>query len=100
LVSNGAYPAAIFTPDNNITVTRMQLQLPTVSPCSPAYVLLTDGMPTGLVLLPVSATSAASDTSPTAVNFAAGAPIYMFVIGSCPGKGPTFGNVTVQYKVR
>ena len=99
-IGSGVSSAAVFTPDNNIVVTRMQLQLPAASPCSPAYLVITDGSSGGTLVLPVSTTTSASDSSPVSLNFSASTPIKMVALGLCGGTVQTLGNVAVQYRGR
>ncbi len=100
---NFPYTASTFTPDNGITVTRIQAQL-VIAPlgCTQNAVLeVSDGTPAGTKTLTVNA--AANDSGPIAVNYSAGAPIRVSVgtAASCGGgQQPALANMEVQYKAR
>ena len=93
--------ASAFTPDNNVTVTRIQAQamLPPSGCTSNLALQVSDGSPAGAITLPV--TASANDTGPLAVNYAAGTSLTLTVV---PGSGCTIPaasiNVVVQYQGR
>jgi hypothetical protein len=100
-VFNSVLTAAIFTPDTNITATRIQVQLVSgPSGCSVNAVLqLTDGTPAGTKNLTLSA--ATSDTGSFAINYAAGTQLRIGVLtpANC-SRPPLAANIAVQYKAR
>ena len=87
------------TPDTNITLTRIQAAAQTApAGCATgALLIITDGTAPGTSILTLSSVHA--DSGPLALNYAAGAP--MFVL-SVPGTActtlPANVNVVVQYK--
>jgi hypothetical protein len=93
--------AGRFTPDGNLTITRVQAQLSTTPSCrTTAVIQVTNGTVGGSHTLPLQATS--SDSGPLAINVGAGVPISVGV--SVPAAGcktnPQNANVLVQYKRR
>ena len=99
---NFQYTASKFTPDNGITVTRIQVQvvIPPFGCTRNAILKVSDGTPTGTQTLTI--TAAANDSGPIAVNFAARVPIAVSVstAASCSGQEPLLANMVVQYKAR
>jgi hypothetical protein len=97
------YTASTFTPDNRITMTRIQAQV-VIAPlgCTQNAVLqVSDGTPAGTKTLTV--TAAANDSGPIAVNYSASAPIRVSVStpATCDGgQQPAVANMVVQYKAR
>jgi hypothetical protein len=91
-----------FTPDGNLTVTRIQVYLQTAPDgCDTnAVVQIGDGTPDGTNALTLAA--AANDSGPLAVNYAAGVPISVVVSTRAVGcdTRPQNANVLVQYKGR
>jgi uncharacterized repeat protein (TIGR03803 family) len=91
-----------FTPDGNLTVTRVQIQLQTVpAGCNgAATVKITDGTSGGTRTFAVN--SATIDSGPLSMNFTAGVPIGLGVSAAAAGckTSPANANVLVQYKGR
>ena len=93
--------AGILTPDSAITVTRIQavVQTPPAGCTNNAVLAVTDGTAPGTTIQPL--TGGFGDSGPIAVNYSAGAPIYLFGV---PGIGcttrPADVNVLVQFKGR
>jgi hypothetical protein len=92
------YTISTFTPDNNVTVTRIQAQLPFApSHChEDAVISVTDGTSTATLTL----SALANDSGSLAANFKAGTPLTLQV--STPaacwgGIPPTAANIVVQY---
>ena len=96
------FTAARFTPDGNLTVTRMQVGLGTApSGCSTnAIVQISNGTAAGTKTLTL--TAASNDSGPLAVNYTAGTPITVGISVRANGCGtrPQDANVVVQYKGR
>jgi len=94
------FTAGRITPDGNLTVTRIQVQLQTTpAVCKTAAVIqITDGTIAGTRTLPLQAAS--SDSGPLSVNYAAGVPITVGVSVAAAGckTSPQNANVLVQYK--
>jgi hypothetical protein len=91
-----------FTPDGDLTVTRIQvyLQTPPDGCDTNAVVQISDGTPDGTTTLTL--TAAANDSGPLAVSYAAGVPISVGVSTramECDTR-PQGANVLVQYKGR
>jgi hypothetical protein len=93
---------SLLTPDGPITVTRIQLATQTspVGCAANAVVGITDLTAPNTRTLTIDA--AVKDTGPIAVDYAAGAPIYVGVFGAAAacGSAPADANVVVQYKAR
>ena len=92
--------AGQFTPDVNLTVTRIQVQLP-VAPvgCKVVPVLrVTDGTTTRTLTI----SGASNDSGPLSIDYSAGAPIVVGVSVAANGcrTNPQNANVLVQYKAR
>jgi collagen triple helix repeat protein len=91
--------AAAFTPDNAITVTRMQAQaLVAPANCRTNLMMqLSDG--TTATTLPVSA--AANDSGTLALNFGAGTPLKLTITPSSGCSTPPVSiNIAIQYQAR
>jgi hypothetical protein len=96
---SSAYIGSTFTPDNSITVTRVQatLVVPAGVKCNTYPVIdVTDG----IADIPLTLNVAVRDSGPIAMKFAAGAALAVRVIvpADCPTAFlPSFANVIVQY---
>jgi hypothetical protein len=101
LTSNGV-AAGRFTPDGNLTVTRLEAQMPvTPAGCkTQAVIQVTDG--TVAHTRTLTLTAASNDSGPIAIDFAAGVPISISVAIPAAGckTSPQNANVVVQYKGR
>jgi hypothetical protein len=99
---NSVFTGGRFTPDGNLTLTRIQVYLQAApSGCNTnAVVQISDGTPAGTKTLTL--TAAANDSGPLAVNYTAGTPISVGVISRSVGcsTAPKDANVLVQYKGR
>ena len=93
-----AYVASTFTPDNAITVTRIQAQLGGAPPACVlnAVISISDGTPGGTQALTITGT--ANDSGPISQNYAAGASIQLSVSTAAGCSAPSATNVVVQYK--
>lgn len=93
-----AYVASTFTPDNAITVTRIQAQLGGApQPCVlNAVISISDGTPGGTQSLAITGT--ANDSGPISQSYAAGTPILLSVSTAAGCSAPSATNVVVQYK--
>jgi hypothetical protein len=93
---------ALLTLDGPITVTRVQLvaQTSPVGCTTNATIGISDGTPANTRTLAIDA--AAKDTGPIAVDYPAGASLYVGVFRAAAGCGtaPADANVVVQYKAR
>lgn len=91
------YTVSTLTPDNNVTITRMQVQLG-IAPakCSTnAQLKISDGTTTQTLTL----TGTGNDTGPLSVNYAAGANVALSIVGASHcAVWPAVGTVLVQYK--
>jgi uncharacterized repeat protein (TIGR03803 family) len=91
-----------FTPDGNLTVTRVQAQVPSApAGCRTTAVLrVTNGTAAGTISLPLPGSS--NDTGAISINYAAGVPISVGVGVAAAGcrTTPQDANVVVQYKAR
>jgi hypothetical protein len=89
-----------FTPDGNITLTRIQVQLQTgpASCKTNAVIQVTNGTSTDTVAL----LGASSDSGPLSINLNSGVPISVGVSVAAAGckTNPQNANVLVQYKGR
>lgn len=99
---NTVFTGGRFTPDGNLTVTRMQVHLQTapIGCNTNAVIQISDGTPAGTKTLML--TAAANDSGPLAVNYSAGTPILVGVSVRAVGCNtrPQDANVLVQYKGR
>ncbi len=93
-----AYVASTFTPDNAITVTRMQAQLAGAPPACVlnAVISISDGSAGGTRTLAITGT--ANDSGPIVQHYAAGTPIQLSVSTPAACSAPSAANVVVQYK--
>ena len=95
------YTAATFTPNQPITLTRLQVQSGLVpAGCSRnAIVKISDGTPAGTRTLTIAA--AASDSGVLAINYAAGVPVTVGVstTASC-SVPPASAMVVAQYRAQ
>jgi hypothetical protein len=91
--------AGVMTPDANIAVTRIQAVAQTgPAGCTTQPVLFaTDGTSPGTI--PLALSGLLNDSGPIAVNYAAGATIYLLAVPpvACTTR-PADVNVLVQYK--
>jgi len=97
----GVLTAGRFTPDGNITITRVQVQLQTApSGCKVVGAIqVTDGTAAGTETASLAAAS--FDSGPLAMNFSAGVPITVSVSSAANCKmNPQNANVLVQYRGR
>ncbi|HWW87355.1 MAG TPA: choice-of-anchor tandem repeat GloVer-containing protein, partial [Vicinamibacterales bacterium] len=99
---NNVFTASRFTPDGNLTMTGIQVQLETapVGCVTNAVIRVSDGTPAGTRTLTL--TSAANDSGPLAVDYSAGTPITVGISTRAVGCNtrPQDANVLVQYKGR
>ncbi len=95
------YVASTFTPDSNITLTRIQSRA-VVSPgnCKTnAVVQVSDGTVAGTVTLTIS--TAENDSGSVSVNYSAGTPIRVSVLTAAQcSTPPALVNLVAQYKAR
>lgn len=94
------FTAATFTPDNPITITRVEAQAATAPAACTTSAVLQVGDGTTTQNLTISA--ATNDSGPLSLNFAAGVPITLKV-GTAAFRckpAPSDVNVVVQYKAR
>jgi hypothetical protein len=100
----GPYTVSTFTPDNNITVTRIQAQLP-IAPTNcqtnaAVGVISADG---ANFTAPLTLSALANDSGSMSVNFNGGTAITLKVSTPARCSGgipPGAANIVVQYKVR
>ena len=99
---NSVLTAGRFTPDGNLTMTRIQVSLHTApTGCNTnAVVQVSDGTPAGTKTLTL--TAAAGDSGPLAVNYSAGTVLTVGISTKAAGCNtrPQDANVLVQYKGR
>jgi len=92
--------AGQFTPDGNLTVTRIEVYLQAFPKrCrTNAVIEVTDGTPGGTITLALAAAS--NSTGPVTINYSAGVRITVGVSTSAGGCTVRDANVLVQYKGR
>ena len=90
-----AFVASRFTPDMNVVVTRMQVEVLNSTKCTAKPVILIGD---GSVFNAIPVDAGANDTGPIQVTFTAGKQIVLRVstAGNCGGSASA--NVTVQYR--
>jgi hypothetical protein len=101
-ILNNVITANRFTPDGNLTVTRVEvyLQTPPAGCNANAIIQVSDGTVAGTISLTLAGT--ANDSGPLAVNYYAGTRLTVSVAARPSGCNvkPQDANVLVQYKGR